>query len=71
MAKTLSMTIATKHKQAALENENEQLNLQIRNETLEVVQCTKYLGGHIDNFLGWKKQIQDISKKKSRDLYEC
>ena len=55
VAKTQSMNIATKHKQAALENENEQLNLQIRNETLEVVQCTKYLGSHIDNSLGRKK----------------
>ena len=51
VAKTQSMTIATKHKQAALENQNEPLNLQIRNETLEVVQCTEYLGVHIDNYL--------------------
>ena len=55
VAKTQSMTIATKQKQAALENQNEQLNLQIRNETLEIVQCTKYLGVHIDNTLDWKK----------------
>ena len=67
VAKTQSMTIATKHKQAVLEKENEQLNLQIRNETLGAVQCTKYLGGHIDNSLDWKKQIQETSKK-SHDL---
>ena len=37
LAKTQSMTIATKHKRAALENQKEQLHLQIHNETLEVV----------------------------------
>ena len=57
VAKTQSMTIAIKHKRAALENQNEQINLQIRNETLEVVQCTKYLGVHIDNSLEWKKSL--------------
>ena len=65
VSKIQSMTIGTKNKQAALENKNEQLNLQIRNETLEVVQCTKYLGVHIDNSLEWKKQVQE---NKSRDL---
>ena len=68
VAKTQSMTIATKHKRAALENQNEQLHLQIRNENMEVLQCTKYLGGHIDNSLNWKKQIQDTSKKVSRSI---
>ena len=65
VAKTQSITIATRHKQAALENKNEQLKLQIRNATLEVVQCAKYLGVHIDNSLEWKKQIQEKSKKVS------
>ena len=67
VAKTQSMIIATKHKPAALENQNEQLNLQIRNKTLEVVQYTKYQGFHIDNSLDWKKQIQETSKM-SRNL---
>ena len=62
------MTIATKHKQAALEGQNEQLNLQIHIETLEVVQSTKYLGIHIDNSLEWKEQIQETSKKVSRSI---
>jgi len=62
------MTIATNHKQAALENQNELLTLQVRNETLEVVQCTKYLGVYIDNSLDWKKQIQETSKKVSRSI---
>jgi len=60
------MTIATKHKQAALENQNEQLNLQIRNETLEVVKYAKYLCVYIDNSLDWKKQSKGTSKEVSR-----
>ena len=66
MAKTQSMTIARKHKQAALENQNKHLNLQTHNETVEVVRCTKYLGVHIDNSLDWKKRIQETSKEVSR-----
>ena len=65
VGKTQSMNIATKHKQAALENQNKQLNLQIRNETMEAVQYTKYLGVHSQNSLDWNKQIQDTSKKVS------
>ena len=49
VAKTQSMTISTKHKQAALEKKNEQLCLQMCNETLRAVQNTKYLGVHIVN----------------------
>ena len=41
VGKTQSTTIVTKLKQAALENQNEQLNLQIGNETLEIFQSTK------------------------------
>ena len=63
VAKTQSMTIATKHKRAGLENQNEELNLQIHNKILEVVRCTKYLGVHIDYSLDWKKQIQETSKR--------
>ena len=57
------MTIATKHKRAALENQNKQLHLQIRNETLEIVQCTKYLGVHIDNSLDWKIGMLKYAKR--------
>ena len=68
IAKTQSMTIATKHKQAALENQNEQLHLQICNETLDVVQCTKYIGVYTDISLELKKQIQETSKKVSQSI---
>ena len=42
--------------QIALEGQNEQLNLQIRDKALELVQHMKYLGVHLDN---WKKHIQE------------
>ena len=61
VAKTQSMTISTKHKQAALEKKNEQLCLQMRNETIGAVQNAK--GVHIDNSLDSKKHIQETSKK--------
>ena len=62
VAKTQSMTIARMHKQAALEYQNKHLNLQISNETLEVVQRTNYLGVYIDKSLDWKKQIQETEE---------
>ena len=62
VAKTQSMTISTNHKQAALDGENEQLNLVIRDKTLEVVQSTKYLGVQIDNPFDWTKHIQETSR---------
>ena len=63
VAKAQSMTFVTKYKQTAPEGQDEHLNLEICNETLEIVQCTKYLGTHIDNSLDWKKDIQEISIK--------
>ena len=68
MTKTQSVTISTNHKQAALKGKNEQQNLQIRHETLEVVQSMKYLGVHIDSSLDWKNHIQETSKQISRSL---
>ena len=62
------MTISTRHKQASLKRENEQLNLQVYNETPGAVQNTNYLEVHIDSFLGWKSHIQENSKKISRSL---
>ena len=62
------MAISTKRKLAILRNQAEQLNLHIRHNDLDVVQCTKYLGVHIDNTLDWKNHIQEVSKKISRSL---
>ena len=68
VAKTHSMVISTKRKLAILKNQAEQLHLHIRHNDLDVVQCTKYLGVHIDNTLDWKNHIQEVSKKISRSL---
>ena len=42
--------------------------MHIRQKVLDDVQCTKYLGVHIDKTLDWKKHIQEVSKKISRSL---
>ena len=68
VAKTHSMLISTKRKLAILKNQAEQLNLHIRRNDLDVVQCTTYLGVHIDNTLDWKNHIKEVSKKISRSL---
>ena len=62
------MVISTKRTLAILKNQAEQLNLHIRHNDLDVVQCTKYLGVHINNTLDWKNHIQEVSKKISRSL---
>ena len=49
--KTHSMLISTKPKHKALENQGESLKLKIRDNELEVVQKSKYLGVQIDNSL--------------------
>ena len=57
VAKTQSMVISTKQK---LKSQTDKLNLHIRQKVLDGVQCTKYLGVHIDNTLDWKKYIQKV-----------
>ena len=52
--KTHSMLISTKPKHKTLERSNESLKLKTRENVLESVQKTKYLGVQIDNALGWK-----------------
>ena len=59
------MVISTKQK---LKSQTDKLNLHIRQKVLDGVQCTKYLGVHIDNALDWKKHIQEVSKKISQSL---
>ena len=51
VAKTQPMIISTKQKLAVLKGQSDQLNLRICNKDLDGVQCTKYLGVHIDNAL--------------------
>ena len=62
------MLISTKPKQKTLENQGKSLKLKIRNNDLEAVQKSKYLGVQIDNTLDWKEHIQTVSSKVSRGV---
>ena len=66
VAKTHSMLISTKQKLKSLKSRNEALDLKIRDNELEVVQKTKYLGVQIDCCLNWKEQINAVSTKVSK-----
>ena len=45
---------------------NKDLDLKIRDNDLEVVNKTKYLGVQIDCCLDWKEQIKAVSSKVSK-----
>ena len=62
------MLVSTKQKHNLLKNRNEHLELKIRDNELEVVQKTKYLGVQIDNSLNWKEHIKTVSTKVSRAI---
>ena len=47
---------------------NEDLDLKIRDNELEIIQKTKYLGAQIDNSLNWKEHIKTVSTKASRAI---
>ena len=66
--KTHSMLISTKQKHDSLKSRSEALELKIRDNELEVVQKTKYLGVQIDCSLDWKEQIKAVSTKVSRAI---
>ena len=68
VAKTHSMLISTKQKQNSLKSQNKDLDLKIRDNDLEVVKKTKYLGVQIDCSLNWKEQIKAVSSKVSRTV---
>ena len=63
---THSMLISINQKHNILKSQNEVLELNIRNNKLDVVQKTKYLGVQIDSSLDWKEQIKVVSTKVSR-----
>ena len=65
VAKTHSMLISTKQKHNILQGQNEDLKLKIRDNELEVVKKTKYLGLQIDCSLDWKEHIKAVSAKVS------
>ena len=66
VAKTHSMLVSTKQRHNILQCQNKELELKIRENRLEVIQKTKYLGVEIDSSLDWKEQIKAISAKVSR-----
>ena len=66
VAKMQSMVISTKQKHAALKQQTDQLNLQIRQSTLEAVPSTKYLG-FILITPSTGRNILKKFQKKSRD----
>ena len=66
VAKTHSMPISTKQKHRILKSQNEDIKLKIRDNELEVVNKTKYLGLQIDCSLDWKERIKAVSAKVSR-----
>ena len=68
VAKTNSMLVSTKQKHNILKSRNEDLNLKIRDNDLEIIQKTKYLGVQIDNSLNWKEHIKTVSTKVSRAI---
>ena len=68
VAKTHSMLISTKQKHNSLKSRSEALELKIRDNKLEVVQTTKYLGLQIDCSLDWKEQIKAVCMKVSRAI---
>ena len=68
VAKTHSMLISTKQKHNSLKSRSEALELKIRDNELEVVQKTKYLGVQIDCSLDWKEQIKAVSAKFFRAI---
>ena len=53
VAKTRSMPMSTKQKSSYLRSPNEALELKIRDNEVDVVQKTKYLGVQIDCSLDW------------------
>ena len=68
VAKTHAMLITTRQKRNVLKSINQNLELNIRDNELDVVQKTKYLGVQIDFSLDWKEQIKAVSAKVSRAI---
>ena len=68
VAKTHAILITTRQKRNVLKSTSENLDLNIRDNELDVVQKTKYLGVQIDFSLDWKEQIKAVSAKVSRAI---
>ena len=68
VAKTNPMLVSTKQKHNILKGRNEDLHWKIRDNRLEIIQKTKYLGVQIDNSLNWKEHIKTVSTKVARAI---
>ena len=66
VAKTHAMLICTKPKHKTLGSQEKDLKLKIRDNDLQGVNKTKYLGVQIDWSLDWKQQIKAVSSHVSR-----
>ena len=66
--KTNFMHVSTKQKHNILKSRKEDSDLKIRDNELEIIQKTKYLGVQIDNSLNWKEHIKTVSTKVSRGI---
>ena len=62
------LLFSTKQKHNILKSRNDDLDLKIRDNELEIIQRTKYLGVQIDNSLNWKEHIKTVSAKVSRAI---
>ena len=66
VAKTRSMLITTKQKTKYLTASNQALQPSIREEHIDVICDSKYLGVQMDENLTWKNQIKSVTEKASR-----
>ena len=62
------MLITTKRKKKYFTASNQALQPSIREEHIEVISNTKYLGIQIDENLTWTNQIKSVTEKASRAI---
>ena len=63
------MLVSTKQRHNILKSRKEALDLKIRDNELEIIQKTKYLGARINNSISWKEiEIETLSTKVSRAI---
>ena len=60
------MGICREEGHSTFKRQNADLDLKIRDNELEIIQKTKYLGVQIDNSLNWKEHIKTVSTNVSR-----
>ena len=68
MVTTKSMLICTKSRRKIFNNNDDKLNLLIRDRKSESVDVTKYLGVHFDYSLSWKDHLKSVTSKMSRGM---